>query len=517
MHNQITKGMLVRFSTIAIFIILSIASLIFAFYMFIEANSTTSYILSCAFLGISLFAGFFNVYAAISYFRSYFYDRYIEGISSKLKPLRSFPKIAVVMAVFNEDVEEVKRDMSRLFEFDYPKNRLKYYMVDDSTIPETKEQLESYCKSNKVTFLHRDSRKGYKAGAINNMLKICKEDFLAVIDADEYLTDTRFLKDLLPYFNDKDVAFVQTEKRSAKGNFFAQAVDLFDGFFFKFIQPHRALNNTALFAGSCGVIRKSALDKIGGFPEYVIEDTFFSFESDMHNFKSLYVPKVYARGRPMDSYTALVKQQWRYNYGDTQFIGYYMKRNRESGRLTPWASLDYLTHGFGLNYLSVVLIAFTILSVFLAFSTLPFAHLGGLRALFEATYISRYLEIFGGAAFVLSIIAPVILTKIYFGSFKLGLMVFILNFALAISRAKAAIAALSGKNPIWRAVRAKGGNTKHNLAYAISNTKIEVVFSAGLLSLGTLALLTNNLLGSVWLGTYGVLYLFATLLLYRYG
>jgi cellulose synthase (UDP-forming) len=89
------------------------------------------------------------------------------------------------------------------------------------------------------------------------------------------------------------------------------------------VQPSRALNNTAIFAGSCGLIRRSALDKIGGFPEYIIEDTFFSFESDMHNYTSIYIPKVYAYGKPITTFTELVKQQWRYNYGDTQFMMYY--------------------------------------------------------------------------------------------------------------------------------------------------------------------------------------------------
>ena len=43
----------------------------------------------------------------------------------------------------------------------------------------------------------------------------------------------------------------------------------------------------------------------------VIEDTFFSFESDEKNFRSLYIPKVYALGRPLATFTALVKQQKR--------------------------------------------------------------------------------------------------------------------------------------------------------------------------------------------------------------
>ena len=313
----------------------------------------------------------------------------------------------------------------------------------------------------------------------------------------------------------EQLSYVQTEKRYAKGNLFSDAVDLFDAFFFKFIQPNRALNNTALFAGSCGIIRTSYLKKLNGFPEYVIEDTFFSLESDLHNFKSLYIPKVYALGEPITTYSALVRQQWRYNYGDTQFIKYYLVRSMKEKKVPIMSSLDYWSHGFGLNYLSIVLLLFTALSIFVSFSALPFAHIT-LSNFLQATYITRDLEIFGGIAFVLSFIAPVVLTRIYFGSFKKGGMVFALNFALAIVRAKAALAAILKKDPLSNWTRVSG-RPKRNILMTILNTKLELALSALLVSLGYLAYLLSNVAGFIWLSTYGILYLSSTLFLYKYG
>lgn len=515
MRKYLSWGVAVRLATISIFFMLSVASIIFSMYMFVEVNSSYTFFLATAFLALAAFAGFFNIYASISYFRSYFYDMHLKGITKGLKPLRRLPTVAIAVPVFNEDPELVKRNMATLFGMDYPKSKMRFYLLDDSTEQATVGALKDFCSANGVRFIHRGSRQGYKAGALNNMLKECKEEFVAVMDADERLVDRRFLREVLPYFGDDKMAYVQTEKRSEKGSTFSETVDLFDGFFFKFIQPHRALNNTAIFAGSCGVIRKSALDDVGGFPEYVIEDTFFSLECDLHNYKSIHIPKVYALGRPMLKYSSLVKQQWRYNYGDTQFIGYFMKRSSDSKKLSPWAAMDYYSHGFGLNYLSLVLILFTMLSVFIAFSTLPFMHLT-IKQLFQATYITRYLELFGGIAFVLSMIAPVVLTKVYFGSLKKGMMVFVLNFALAIARAKAAIAAVWGRSPLWHSVRG-GGRQKRNFSYALSNTKTEIALSASLLLMGVVSFLTNNIISWVWLSTYGILYLFSTVLFYMYG
>ena len=46
--------------------------------------------------------------------------------------------------------------------------------------------------------------------------------------------------------------------------------------------------------------------------------------------------------------------------------------------------------------------------------------------------MQQFVELFGFAAFILSLMVPVILTKVYFKSVSRGIMLFVLNFALAI-------------------------------------------------------------------------------------
>jgi cellulose synthase/poly-beta-1,6-N-acetylglucosamine synthase-like glycosyltransferase len=505
-----------RLFTAVMFLALTICGIAFSVYLFTIASSINMVLLAVLFLILSIVSGFFNVYAALLYCRSYSYQGYVDKITEGLKPLKRFPTVAIAVPVFNEDAHIVKRNVLRFFELNYPKNKLKVYLVDDSTDKDTVKELSSFCKENGVVYLHRTDRAGFKACALNNMLKICNEEFVAIFDYDEYITNRNFLVDLLPYFSDKRLAYVQTEKTAFKGTFFSDSIRLFDAFFYKFIQPARALNNTAIFAGSCGIIRKSTLDELGGFPECVIEDTFFSFESDAHKFKGLYIPKIYAYGRPITTFSAVVKQQWRYNYGDTQFLSYFFKRRPDAIKhLSPISNVDYITHGFGLNYLSVILVMFTITSVFIVFSGLPLLHLS-LTEVMNSASISMILELFGGVAFVLSVLTPVLLTKLYFGSFKKGFMVFVLNFALAVARTKAAFSALVNKDPGMNWYRTKIGN-KHNLLFSLRNTVVELLMSFGLLAIGLFAMLTSNVPSGIWLLWYGVMYMAATILLYKYG
>jgi cellulose synthase/poly-beta-1,6-N-acetylglucosamine synthase-like glycosyltransferase len=506
-----------RLLTVMLFVVLSAAGIGFSIYLFWVATTPYMYLLAIAFTIVSLIAGFFNVYASIWYYRSFFYDDYLAKIVAKLKPVKRLPSVGIAIPIYNEDPKMVEHNLKRILSINYPKEKRKIYLLDDSTDVGIAGKLSSIAGRNGVSYLHRDERKGYKAGALNNFLQHSKEEFVVIIDSDEYLVNKNLIKDLLPFFEDKSMAYVQTEKRYQKGNFFSDSVDIFDAFFFKFIQPARAFNNTAVFAGSCALIKRSAIDKIGGFPEYVIEDTFFSFESDIHGFKSLYVPKVYALGRPIKTFTDLAKQQWRYNYGDTQFISYFFN-TKDKSRLqhAPFSHIDYGAHGFGLNYLSVVLIMFTLISIGIVFSAVPFAHINALT-FFAQNNLSIDLELLGFFAFTLSLLTPALLTKIYFGSWSKGLMVFLLNYALAFVRTKAAIATLFKKNPGIQWNPLKKSQPSKNILTSIFNTRAEVAFAGLMFLLAYFALSESNISGGIWLMWYGVLYSLATVFFYKYG
>ncbi|MGC8628935.1 MAG: glycosyltransferase [Candidatus Micrarchaeia archaeon] len=512
-----SKELAFRLATVLLFLIMSSIGIVISAYLMLTAVTPFLYAIALSFLILSIISGIFNISSAYSYYRSSFYPEHLQKLREKLKPLEEFPTVAIAVPVYNEDAEMVKRNLIRLKAMNYDKSKLAFYLLDDSTIPETTNQLRLFCEKEGIIYLHRDNRKGFKGGALNNMLKYSKEDFIAIFDSDEYLTDENFLMELLPYFENKKVAFVQTEKRYAKGTFFSSCVDLFDAFFFKFIQPSRALNNTAIFAGSCGLIRRSALDEIGGFPEFVIEDTFFSFESDAKGFKSVYIPKVYALGKPITTFTELARQQWRYNYGDTQFLLHFLKHWKENKRRTMSAlsKIDYALHGLGLNYLSITLILFTVVSVLSVFASAPVAYIAA-KQLLSFKYPSFNIELFGLNAFLLSILVPIAITKLYFNSVSKGIMIFALNFALAFVRLRAAIAALFNARPTAGWI--KGGTLlSKNIMRSFKNAYLELVFSAGLFASSAFAFMSYNLSGGLWLLWYGLLYGSTFLFFYLYG
>jgi cellulose synthase (UDP-forming) len=500
-----------------LFILMGFAAFAFSIYLIYASSNAYMYAASILFMFLSIASCFFTVFTANMYYRSRKCKTYVDGLRARLKPLTHYPTVAVAVPCFNEDPKVVRRNLTRLMEMNYPKDKLHYYLLDDSTNRSTASQLERFSRDRGVTYIHRDNRAGFKAGAFNNMIKNSKEEFIAIFDHDEYLTNPNFLIDMLPFFEDKKLSYIQTEKRSSYKSFFSDTVDLFNGFFYRFVQSARVFDNTAMFAGSCGILRMSALKKVGGFPEFITEDTFFSFESDINDYKAIFIPEAYALGGPIESFSALAKQQWRYNYGVNQFLGYFFRRrNGAKKKLDLMATIDYVVHGFGLNFLSVVMILFTIASILLVLFSFNFYSFNSIPQLFMSTNLVKDFEIFGMFSFLLSFLVPIMLAKVYFNSVKKGVMLFLLNYSLAFIRTRAAIAAILGRNPYNSWIKSRN-NMKNNLLFSLYNTRTELAFATMLFAFAVFALFEKNVAGTVWLVGYGVLYALATVMFYKYG
>jgi cellulose synthase (UDP-forming) len=505
------KDFFIRLFTASIFIFITFAGLAFAVYLILLMHSVYQYIIAIAFLILSIISGVFNVIAASWYYKSYFLEEYIKNIKKNLKPLKRLPTVAIVMPTHDENLKMIRKNVISLTKVNYPKNKYKIYVLNDLNDPNVKIDMEKMCSELGVNFIYRDNNRAFKAGALNNFLKYSNEEFIAIFDADEYLIKKNFLLDNIPYFQNEKLSFVQTEKKYAKGTFFSDSVDISDNLFFRFVESARTFNNTAIFAGSCGIIRRSALEKIGGFPEYIVEDTFLSFESDMHNYKGLYIPKVYALGKPINTFSKLVNQQSRYSYGLTQFIPYMLKR-KTFDKKSKSTGMNYLAHGIGLSYISTMLISFTIISVALIFFYFPIFNIT-LSTLFTNSF--NIIVILGLLAFFMSIIMPVMLSKIYYNSISKGIMVFLLNYSLSFTRLYYALTAILKRERKFKWTN-KSNTKRASIIRIVSATKVELTFAFALFSLSIFLLLHYNFSGSAWLVWYGMLFLLTPIFFYKY-
>jgi len=246
--------------------------------------------------------------------------------------------VDVFIPTLNEDLETLEKTIKGCLSMRYPH---KTYVLDDGNRPEVKE----LCKKLGVGYIAREDNKNAKAGNLNNALRRTSGELIAIFDAD-HVPQPDFLEKTVGYFRDERIAYVQTpqefynvdsyQHRIVKGRLWHE-----QALFFRIIMRGKDRHNAAFFCGSCAVIRRKALEDIGGFAEgTVTEDLHTSVRLHAKGWKSVYHPEVLAYGIAPISYKPFKKQRERWGQGAMQV---FVKDNPIFKRGLTWQQrINYL-------------------------------------------------------------------------------------------------------------------------------------------------------------------------------
>jgi cellulose synthase/poly-beta-1,6-N-acetylglucosamine synthase-like glycosyltransferase len=281
------------------------------------------------------------------------------------------PKVSLHVPIHAEPpalVIETLDALARLHYLDY-----EVLVIDNNTVDEALwRPVEEHCATlgERFRFFHLLPWPGYKSGALNFALTQTASDaeIIGVVDAD-YVVEPEFLSDLVGHFSDPQVAFVQTPQdyrdQVSRGRY-GRALYFAYQYFFDVSMATRNEYNGIIYAGTMGLIRRSALEQVGGWDEWcVTEDAEVSLRLLNCGHTSVYVPQTYGRGiMPLD-YAGLKKQRFRWAFGGMQILRKHLGAllNPFSGRLT-WAQrfayinggLQWLNDPMTLGFTAVLLI-----------------------------------------------------------------------------------------------------------------------------------------------------------------
>lgn len=262
-----------------------------------------------------------------------------------------WPKVSVHVPAHAEPPEMVIQTLAALRNLDYPSYEV--IMVDDNTEEdELWRPVLDYCQRNGIKVFHLQDYPGFKSGALNFALTQTapNAEIIAVVDSD-YVVAPEFLRETVPYFNNPRVAFVQTPQsfRNDGANLFARFSALAQRFFFEISLRSRNERNGIIFAGTMGLIRKRALERIGGWDEWCItEDALTSLRLLQKGYESVYINQVYGQGLLPETFEDTKKQRYRWAFGGMQIL------RRHWRDLLPWrrrTPSDQLTAAQRLHYL----------------------------------------------------------------------------------------------------------------------------------------------------------------------
>jgi len=259
---------------------------------------------------------------------------------------RYLPSVDVLIPTYNEGVEILRRTVIGCQAMDYPNKKI--YLLDDTRRPEVRQLAQDLgCE-----YRDRPDNRHAKAGNINHALPTINGELIAIFDAD-FVPCRNFLQRTVGFFQDPKTALVQTPQHFFNEDPISVNLGL-EGIvnneqtlFYRYIQPSRDRLGAVVCCGSCFVMRRSALDEIGGIPtDSITEDYFTGIKMQALGYKVKYLNEALSAGLAPETIAAYINQRLRWGQGTLQLL--FSKWNFFTIPNLKW--WQRLSHSLGLIY-----------------------------------------------------------------------------------------------------------------------------------------------------------------------
>ncbi|MCX2741191.1 glycosyltransferase [Pontibacter anaerobius] len=191
------------------------------------------------------------------------------------------------------------------------------YLCDEGDDP----YLKAECERLGVVHVTREEKINAKAGNINNALKQATGDICLVLDPD-HVPAPEILDEVLPYFEDPEVGFVQVVQgySNQKESLVAYgAAEQTYSFYGPMMMGMNSYGTVQAIGANC-TFRREALDSIGGHAAGLAEDMHTAMQLHAKGWKSKYVPKMLTRGLVPGTLAAYYKQQIKWARGTFELL-----------------------------------------------------------------------------------------------------------------------------------------------------------------------------------------------------
>ena len=254
---------------------------------------------------------------------------YLTYLSIKRKQVLSTanvgtPSITIQLPIYNEKYV-AKRLIDAVCAMDYPKEKMRIMVLDDSddeTVNILSDVVIKYKKQGfQIEHIRRNTRKGYKAGALKHAMQTTDTEFVAIFDAD-FIPPNWFLKRAIPHFSNSNIGLIQCRWGHVNENYSAitqaQALSLD----FHFLIEQKAKSNSNLFMnfnGTAGIWRCSCIKDAGGWhTATLVEDLDLSYRAQMKGWKCVFLHDIVVDAELPVQMNAAKRQQFRWAKGSIQ-------------------------------------------------------------------------------------------------------------------------------------------------------------------------------------------------------
>jgi cellulose synthase (UDP-forming) len=235
------------------------------------------------------------------------------------------PWVDVLIPTYNEPVFILRRTVMGCQAMDYPRKTV--YLLDDTRRP----AVHALAQELGCEYLTRPDNRFAKAGNLNHGLAHSRGDLIAVFDAD-FVPTTNFLTRTVGFFQRPQVGLVQTPQSFynpdpiAHNLGLAQVLPPEEEVFYRHIQPMRDGVGGVICSGTSFVVRRQALEQVGGFvTESLSEDYFTGIRIGAAGYQLLYLDEKLSAGLAAENMAAHALQRMRWGRGTLQ--AFFIKAN----------------------------------------------------------------------------------------------------------------------------------------------------------------------------------------------
>ena len=234
-----------------------------------------------------------------------------------------WPSVDLLIPTYNEELSIVRSTVYAAMGIDWPADKLNICILDDGK----RESFREFAAEVGVNYITRNDNRHAKAGNLNQALKQLSGELVAIFDCDHIPVRSFLQMTTGGFLRDPKLALVQTPHHFLSPDPFERNLNVFreqpnEGeLFYGLIQDGNDMWNAAFFCGSCAVLRRSALDSIGGFAvETVTEDAHTALRLHRKGWNSAYIKLPQAAGLATESLSAHIGQRIRWARGMAQIF-----------------------------------------------------------------------------------------------------------------------------------------------------------------------------------------------------
>lgn len=225
-----------------------------------------------------------------------------------------YPAVTILVPCWNEE-KTVERTMQSLLNFNYPKDKVKIFLVDDGSTDNTWNVIRQFEKYPNVKTFHKEN--GGKFTALNLGLSQMDTEFFGCLDSDSY-ADKEALARIMSYFA-KDESIMAVAPSVTANNpknllEHAQQAEYHLGVYLKKMLGFLGAINVT--PGPLTIFRKKVFDDLGPYRHgHNTEDMEIAYRMQKHHYKIEHCNDAYVYTNIPSSIKKLFKQRLRWIYG----------------------------------------------------------------------------------------------------------------------------------------------------------------------------------------------------------